>query len=317
MLFESYIKNMYQSQLFTRQDDTNRAYYFSCSDFEGLQRTPYSFKSTKGHILKGYFYSYENPIENRIIVFDHGFGEGHRAYMKEIEMLCKQGYLVYSYDHTGCMESGGENCGGLSQSLVDLNNCLTSLKSDERYKHYTFAVMGHSWGGYSSLNISRLHPDLSHVVVLAGPISVKQMINHNFKGLLSGYRSCIYELEKASNPQFIDYSAVTSLKNTQAKVLAIYSDNDPLVNKEMHYDELAKLPNITCHLTKNKGHNPNYTINAVKLLTKYQKELAKQTKKKQLENLAEKEAFIQLFDWNQMTEQDPEIWDMIFKHLEM
>ena len=188
MIFESFITNMYKSQLFSRQDDTNKAYYFSCDDFEGLNRTPYRFKSSKGHMLQGYFYSYENPIENRIIVFDHGFGEGHRAYIKEIEMLCRKGYLVFSYDHTGCMESEGENCGGLSQSLVDLNNCLTTLKKDEKYKHCTFAVMGHSWGGYSSLNISRLHSDLSHVIVLAGPISVKQMINYNFKGILSALR---------------------------------------------------------------------------------------------------------------------------------
>ena len=316
MIFESFITNMYKSQLFSRQDDTNKAYYFSCDDFDGLNRTPYRFKSSKGHMLQGYFYSYENPIENRIIVFDHGFGEGHRAYIKEIEMLCRKGYLVFSYDHTGCMESEGENCGGLSQSLVDLNNCLTTLKKDEKYKHCTFAVMGHSWGGYSSLNISRLHSDLSHVIVLAGPISVKQMINYNFKGILSGYRSCIYELEKASNPQFIDYCATTSLKNTNAKVLAIYSDNDPLVNKEMHYDELTKLPNITCVLSKNKGHNPNYTENAVKLLTQYQKELQRKVKKNELETFAQKEEFIKSFDWNQMTEQDEEIWDMIYKHLE-
>lgn len=309
MLFENMIKNIYKKQMFSRQDETHTAYYFTSDDFEGLNKTPYTFKSSKGHLLKGYFYSYKNPIENRIVVFDHGFGEGHRAYMKEIEMLCAKGYLVFSYDHTGCMESGGENCGGLSQSLVDLNDCLNSLK--EHYPNYSFSVMGHSWGGYSSLNICKLHQDLTHIVVLAGPNSVKRMIESSFKGILKGYRQCIYELEKQSNPNFIDFDAVDSLKDTTAKILVIYSDNDPVVSKEMHYDTLAQLPHITCVLSKNKGHNPNYTREAVKLLNDYQTKL----KKAKLDTLEKKKAFIASFDWNAMTEQDNYIWEIIYNHL--
>ena len=309
MLFEKMIQKMYRSQMFSRQDETHTAYYFSVNDFEGLHKEPYTFKSSKGHILQGYFYSYENPIENRIVVFDHGFGEGHRAYMKEIEMLCRKGYLVFSYDHTGCMESGGENCGGLSQSLVDLNDCLNHLKED--YPNYTFSVMGHSWGGYSSLNIGKLHKDLSHIVVLSGPTSVKRMIEASFTGLLKGYRQCIYELEKASNPHFIDFDALDSLKETNAKVLVIYSDNDPVVSKEVHFDLLQTLPNITCVLSKNKGHNPNYTTDAVKLLNDYQAKI----KKTKLDTLEKKQAFVASFDFDAMTKQDEEIWEMIDHHL--
>ena len=84
MLFEKQIVNTYKNMMYTRCDDTETVFYFSASDFEGLHAEPYSFSATAGHTLKGYIYSYDAPIQNRLIVFDHGFGGGHLAYMKEI-----------------------------------------------------------------------------------------------------------------------------------------------------------------------------------------------------------------------------------------
>ena len=64
------------------------------------------------------------------------------------------------------MESGGESANGLGQSLSDLNDCITALKKEEKLSGYDFSVMGHSWGGFSTLNIASFHPDISHIVVL-------------------------------------------------------------------------------------------------------------------------------------------------------
>ena len=128
MIFEKQVVNMYKGMMHTRCDDTETVFYFSAENFSGLKKEKYSFSSSLGHTLSGYIYSYESPISNRLVVFDHGFGGGHRSYMKEIEMLCRQGYKVFSYDHTGCMESQGENTNGFAQSLHDLDDCLTALK---------------------------------------------------------------------------------------------------------------------------------------------------------------------------------------------
>ena len=108
MIFEKQIIGTFRNNFLRRCDDTGTAFYFSAADFPGLEAEPFSFPSCKGHELKGYFYHYDDPIPGRIVVFDHGFGGGHRSYMKEIELLCRHGYLVFSYDHTGCMESGGD-----------------------------------------------------------------------------------------------------------------------------------------------------------------------------------------------------------------
>ena len=319
MIFEKQIAEGYMKTAYRRCDDEGDAFYFSAENFPGLSYEKYDFQSSLSHNLSGYLYSYENPKENRLIVFDHGFGGGHRSYMKEIETLCRHGYLVLAYDHTGCMESGGVNTNGMSQSLRDLNDCLRAVKSDSRFGGYEISVMGHSWGGFSTLNVSALHPELSHVVVLSGFVSVKELIKTFFPAILAPYRKAVMEIEQNANPDFVDFDATESLRSTRAKVLLIYSENDKLCTR-VHFDALYKAlsdkENIEFMLLKNKGHNPNYTESAVKYLGRYLKEKSKLKKKGKLNTNEQKELFVSSYDWNAMTEQDGDVWQKIFECLD-
>ena len=320
MLFEKQMIRMYRGIAYTRCDDNGTAYYFSADDFAGLQKEPYPFRSSRGDLLQGYLYCYDHPIEGRLVVFDHGFGGGHRSYMKEIEMLCKHGFLVFAYDHTGCMESEGVNPNGMAQSLCDLNDCITALKQDARFADLDISVMGHSWGGFSSLNIFALHPDISHVVVLSGFVSVKLLIHSYFGGILKGYRKAIMQIERNANPDFVGYHAVESLSKTDAKVLLIYSGNDKLCTKVAQYDTLKAgldgKETIRFVLVSDKGHNPNYTEDAVRYLGEYVSKRAKMIRKKQLETDEQKKAFLASWDWDRMTAQDDTVWNEIFQCLD-
>ena len=319
MLFEKQILNMYKGMMHARCDDDGTAFYFAASDFNGLIAEPISFKASAGHLLKGYLYHYDEVLPGRVIVFDHGFGGGHRAYMKEIEKLCRHGYLVLAYDHTGCMESEGASPNGMAQSLCDLNDCMNFVKGSERLKGLDISVMGHSWGGYSTLNISALHPEISHVVVLSGFVEVELLVNDFFAGLLKRYRKVILGLETSSNPRFVKFNAVESLEKSNAKVLLIYSDNDQMVRKsqfDILKEGLVGRPNITFMLEHNKGHNPSYTEDAVRYLGKYLAAKTKLTKKKKLVTEQQKKEFLAGFDWNRMTAQDERVWNAIFECLD-
>ena len=96
MIFEKQIVNTYKGMMYTRCDDTESVFYYSAADFPGLQAEPYAFTAAAGHLLQGYLYCYDAPVQGRLVVFDHGFGGGHRAYMKEIERLCRHGYWVFA-----------------------------------------------------------------------------------------------------------------------------------------------------------------------------------------------------------------------------
>lgn len=318
MVFEKQIVSVYKGMMYTRCDDTETVFYFSAEDFPGLKSERYSFKASAGHSLQGYIYEYDNPIPDRIVVFDHGFGGGHRAYMKEIEMLARHGYRVLSYDHTGCMESGGETPNGLAQSLCDLNDCIMAIKADERFEGTDISVMGHSWGAFSTLNISALHPEISHIVALSGFVSVEEMVNMFFGGLMKGYRKAIFALERESNPEFVKFNAIESLSNSDTKALLIYSEDDPMC-RVRHYellkDGLKDKENVELILVNGKAHNPNYTAEAVKYLGEFSASRAKLLKNKKATK-EEKARFVASFDWNKMTEQDANLWEKIFTHLD-
>ena len=318
MIFEKQILKGYKDMIFIRFDDTETVFYYSADDFKGLSAQPFSFTASAGHSLKGYIYSYENPTENRLIIFDHGIGGGHRAYMKEIERLCSHGYEVLAYDHTGCMESGGASANGLAQSLCDLNDCLSAVKADPRFDGYDLSVVGHSWGAFSTLNISALHPEISHIVAMCGFVSVEEMIKTFFSGALKGYRRAVFALEKEANPRFAELDAVSALSDSSVKALLIYSEDDPLC-KKVHYDILKNglggKENIEFLLVNGKGHNPNYTSDAVGYLGEFVSQRTKLCRKKCLTD-EEKRAFVASFDWERMTAQDDGVWQRIFEHLD-
>ena len=315
MIFHKDIEEIYKAQLFVRCDDIGVAHYFSHNDFKGLNADRYEFLSAKGNRLVGYFYSYDGYDNSNLIVFDHGFGGGHRSYMKEIEKLCSFGYRVFAYDHTGCMESDGEDIGGLCQSLCDLNDAINVLKSDDKVDTDNITVMGHSWGGFSTLNVSALHDNIKKIVVLSGFISVRQMTEQNFRGFLRLYANDIIRLEGRSNPEFVSYDAIDTLYNSKVKALLIYSDNDQLVTKKYHFDPLFKAlnhkENIKFILEYDKGHNPNYTYEAVKLLAEYTGAVHNAIKM----SPSDKERFRASFDWDKMTEQDEAVWQKIEEFL--
>lgn len=318
MIFEKQAVKLYKGMVYTRCDDVETVFYFRPEDYPGLKVEAKPFPASAGHTLSGWFYAYDNAVPGRLVVFDHGLGGGHLAYMKEIEALCKHRYTVFAYDHTGCMSSGGSSPNGLAQSLCDLNDCIRMLKAQEPFASWDISVMGHSWGAFAALNITALHPEISHIVAMCGFVSVEEMVGTFFSGAMKGCRKAVLALEKETNPHFVGFHAVETLKSSQTKALLIYSENDPVCQKK-HYDilraGLAGKDNVAFLLVENKGHNPNYTQDAVGYLGQFSKARAKLLRKKNLTK-EEKARFVASYDWERMTAQDDAVWQKIFGHLD-
>ena len=322
MLFSKYIIDQFGKRILRRYDSDGAVFFYSAKDFEGLNATPFSFQNNLGHMLKGYFYSYNTPQEGQLVIFNHGMGEGgHRAYMREIEHLARQGYLVYAYDHTGCMESEGDGINGFAQSLADLDMCLRALKADESYKGMKMSVIGHSWGGYAVLNVAAYHPDVAHVIALAGFRSIRHIHQQTMTGLLRLYVKDAYRLELRHNAAYADADAANSLKNCSAQVLIVHSADDPTVSATLHHEslkkELAGKENIRFLTVSGKAHSPNYTDDAVQYKDgTFIPALLKGRKDGTLATDEQKSAFIASLDWKRMTEQDSAVWKEIFEVLE-
>ena len=314
------ITDAYKALLFRRYDDIGSVYYYSEKDFNGLGKERFDFVTSRKNRLSGYFYSYPHPVEGKLVIFDHGLGGGHRSYMKEIETLCRHGFTVYAYDHTGCMESEGESVNGLCQSLADLDDCVSAIRENERFKDAELSVIGHSWGGFACGNICAFHSDISRIVVISGFVSAQKIAEQNLRGILSFFRKDVAEIEKEANPAYFSSRADEALLKTDAKTLLIYSSDDKIVKKKYHFDVLKKAlsgkRNIRFMLVNGKGHNPNYTYEAVALLKDFQTELKRQSKKGLLRTAEQKEKFRSSFDWDRITEQDEIVWKEIFQILD-
>ena len=176
--------------------------------------------------------------------------------------------------------------------------------------------MGHSWGAFAAMNICAIHPDVTHVVAMSGFISVGAILAQNFSGPLSLFYHAIYDIEKNANPEYVRYQAQESLKGTDAKVLIIHSTDDKIVKAQNHYNilryALTTKPNIRFLTVNHKGHNPNYTKEAVEYLADFLKTLKKMRKKGQLGSTQARSFLMSAYDWNRMSEQDMLVWERIF-----
>ena len=86
-----------------------------------------------------------------------------------------------------------------------------------------------------------------------------------------------------------------------------------------HYDTLKAgldgKENVKFLFVTNKGHNPNYTEEAVKYLDEFGKARVKLVRTKNV-TAEDKKKFVASYDWKKMTEQDESVWNVIFEHLD-
>ena len=320
MIFEKKIVTMYKSVLLKRRDPDGTLYYFSKDDFPGLCAEEYSFLGDKGQKLAAYLYYRGEKRTDKLIMFEHGMGCGHAAYMQEINKITEHGYTVFTYDHTGTRCSEGEHTGGFSQSLSDLDRAYRFVRSMPEYNSADISIIGHSWGGFSTMNIPAIHPDITHVVALAGFISPKAIQEQFLSGFLKLYRKPILQGERDAFPDYVDYDGRASLKDTKVKALIIHSKDDDTCYFKNHFCELQRAvsdnSSVEFLAVDKKGHNPNYTEDAVKYKNERMAVLKKLLKKKQLTTNEAKAAFVKSCDWVRMTKQDDEIWNKIFDFIE-
>ena len=317
MLFEKAIIKKFRETLCQRHDPDGTIFYYTPEDL-GLEYTEFDFKGDEGQLLRGYLYKAPNADPERLIIFEHGMGCGHRAYLREVETIIGRGYDVFAYDHTGTLASEGEDIGGFSQSLSDLNCAISAIKSAGLADGKRITVIGHSWGGFSTLNIPAYHPDVESIVAISGYVSVYEILR-SILGPLKGYADALLraEAEKFGGYSYADARYSLSLGHTRA--LIAHSKDDsicPFSHFELLRSALAGNPSVTFLECDGKDHNPNYTEAAVKAKALFFKALTEMKKRRKLSGDEEKAGFLRQWEFAKITEQDASFWDRVFNFIE-
>ena len=138
-------------------------YYKDVAD--RYDRKEVEFRSGKNR-LRGHLYGEENSAG--LVVISHGLGGGEESYLAEALCFVDQGWQVLCYSNTGCWDSEGGTCVGLSQSVLDLDAALTWVEEQSRFEDVPIYIYGHSWGGYAAAAVLGFGHDIAASVSVAG-----------------------------------------------------------------------------------------------------------------------------------------------------
>ena len=298
----------YKKQFIKRYDYAPYLKYFSYKDFKGLNFNEYNIEINQNRIMGG-FYFY-NKIYEPLVVFVHGMGPGHLSYMRDVETIARQGYMVYAYDMFGTGKSDGYKINGLLGAIASLDLVLENL-------HQTYEnviVIGHSLGAFASLNIAKYKPYIKTVVAISGFVAIDLLSSIAVEPQL------ILDYEKSLNAKYYESSAevISKLEKFKGNLMIIHSSDDEMVNHNIGINYLKKHlksePNYL--MLDGKKHNPNYSYEAVK----YMDDVFKDFNNKQKENslsLDEQIKYFESIDFVKMTNQDMDVWNKIFDFIKL
>ncbi len=120
-------------------------------------------------LLTGHLYRADKELsKNALIILAPGFNAGADSYICQIEALLKQGWSVFAFDPTGCVNSGGDSTVGFAQEVLDLEATLKYVESCARFGYNDIVIMGHSRGGYAACLMLSRGFDISAVVSISG-----------------------------------------------------------------------------------------------------------------------------------------------------
>lgn len=240
-----------------RYDGSASLPYYRASDFS-LSEKRFSFYSGK-RLLSGSEYFYSDAIPKALIVFFHGLGDGRGSYIKEISLLAKEGYLVYAYDNTGCMESEGRTINSFDHSFKDQKAFFSFLDKDEDAKGLKRYVVGHSWGGFNALISSKSDYSIEKIVSLAGYTSIPTFFGTFLPRFGKVFWPSIWLASRYLEPRYGAKNAISLLKKSDAEVLYIQGEDDHIVPLKAGFIALRKAfygnPRFHFVLVKGIGHS--------------------------------------------------------------
>ena len=327
ILLMSLITKKLHNFIYSRRYDKTFLHFFNHTDFEGLNVEPIEFKSNNDNTLRGFIYSYNNDSYKGLVVISHGLGVGHLQYTCEIEHFAKLGFKVIAFDNTGCATSDGEGINGLPQGIIDLKSCLEFIKTRDDLNKYKKVLFGHSWGGYSSLNVTPFtneEDNIACVVTMGAPFSsidiTYEMLKANIK-ILGFTRPFISAIEKNIFGDLCKINALSTLTNTNIDTLLVHGTKDHIVNYEENFlfvKDNFNRENVEFLTLENKRHRPNISDEA----TAYDELVGKETfeLKKRKATKEELKEYHDNIDYNKLVEFDDKVMNhidnFILRHFE-
>lgn len=303
-----YVLKLHKNLFGNRYSNDTRINYFKKEEFN-LEEEPVEV-NMEGITLRGGLFYYSDIKTNNLLVLNHGMWSSIDAYMQDIAYYAKKGFLVIAINHEGVESSDGKNIKCLANSLKCLDYVLRYVKSNPRFKDYNLYVVGHSWGGFATINITSYHNDIKGIFAISPFISVKACMKGLFPKALWPFIPLFLLIEKHYASLYSKANALKGLKDFKGNIVIMHSRNDNIVKFRYNTGMLVKkhINNISYIIVEDRDHNPYYTYESIMATRKFQNDI------KGLSN-SEKDLFMKNTDFHKLGYLDEELLDKAVKLL--
>ncbi|MBR3419328.1 MAG: alpha/beta fold hydrolase [Oscillospiraceae bacterium] len=183
-------------------------------------------------MLKGWIYGAENT--EKLIVFAHGIGSGHEAYVNQLCWFADRGWCVFAYDAAGSGDSPGNSTVGLVQSALDLHSALTFAEQNPRLRDMPKVLLGHSWGGYAVGGVLNFDHDIKAAASLSGYAYPLEMLNQGAVNVLGKTGAKLIRpfaalYNKLVFGRYAGLNAVDGINKAKIPFLAVHGESDEFV----------------------------------------------------------------------------------------
>ena len=187
-----------------------------------------------------------------------------------------------------------------------MNELLDLLKIEK-----PIVVVGHSLGGYTSLNIINLRKEIKKAAILSGFLSAESIIGPIIKNKF--FSSRILKYEKKVYPEYYDLKNIDYLKTTDDDLFFIQSEDDSMIPYSVSLKVVEEIDNKNIRTLKvqNRKHNPNYSDAAINYMNEVFGGYYSLLRQKKLKTDAEKINYFKDVSLSKLVEQDEEMFDQI------
>ena len=192
-----------------------------------------------------------------VVVISHGFNNTFDMYKGYIQLLAKQGFLVYGFDYYGGSrnsKSGGQDMLGMSvkTELTDLTNVVDKLTSENYVDKDHLNIMGVSQGGVVASLYAAANPEQIYKLGLIFPAYVlfddvketyQNLGSPSFYQLPDSLTHHNASLGKIYLTDALDIDIEDVQRKIMAPTLIVHGTNDTIAPYQYSVDAIQRISN--------------------------------------------------------------------------
>lgn len=203
-----------------------------------------------------------------VVVISHGFNNTFDMYKDYIQLLAKQGFLVYGFDYYGGSrnsKSGGQDMLQMSvkTELTDLTNVVEKLTSESYVDKDHLSIIGVSQGGVVASLYAAAKPEHIYKLGLIFPAYVlfddvketyQSLGSPSFDQLPDSLTHHNASLGKIYLTDALDIDIEDVQRNIIAPTLIVHGTNDTIAPYQYSVDAIQRIPNAKLVTVEGGSH---------------------------------------------------------------